>query len=87
MTKAPVRQPIPVEPATDSLLLRPADAARICGVSVRNWRSWYAAGRIPAPVKVGSLKLWRKRDLDNWADAGCPSRPELKRMQEAAERR
>ena len=87
MTKAPVRQPIPVEPATDVLLLRPADAARICGVSVRTWRSWYAAGRVPAPVKVGTLALWRTKELQDWCDAKCPARAEWKRMQEAAERR
>ena len=85
--KAPVRHTMSVEPATDVLLLRPADAARVCGVSTRTWRSWFAAGRIPAPVKVGSLALWRMKDLQHWCAAGTPARPEFERMQEAAERR
>jgi predicted DNA-binding transcriptional regulator AlpA len=59
----------------DPLLLVPATrAAQICGKSVRTWRAWQSGGLIPAPVRVGRSLLWRVRDLEAWAAAGCPPR-------------
>ena len=30
------------------------------------------AGRMPQPVKLGALVRWRRKDLSDWIDAGCP---------------
>lgn len=30
------------------------------------------AGRMPAPVKLGALVRWRRREILEWIDAGCP---------------
>lgn len=29
--------------------------------------------RMPRPLKLGSLVRWRKDDVRQWIDAGCPS--------------
>jgi len=30
------------------------------------------AGKMPRPVKLGSLVRWRRGELLDWLDAGCP---------------
>jgi predicted DNA-binding transcriptional regulator AlpA len=31
------------------------------------------AGRMPAPVKLGALVRWRRREIMDWIAAGCPA--------------
>lgn len=33
-----------------------------------------AAGRLPAPVRIGGSKKWRRADIETWVAAGCPAR-------------
>jgi predicted DNA-binding transcriptional regulator AlpA len=33
-----------------------------------------AAGRLPAPVRIGGSKRWRRADIETWVAAGCPTR-------------
>lgn len=30
------------------------------------------SGQMPRPVKLGALVRWRRSDLDEWLQAGCP---------------
>ncbi len=30
------------------------------------------AGRMPVPVKLGALVRWRRREIIDWINAGCP---------------
>lgn len=58
------------------LLLRAAEAAALCGKSLRTWRSWDAGGLIPRPIRIGRSTLWRCDELKAWVAAGCPRRKE-----------
>ncbi len=58
------------------LLLTAKQAAAICGKSLRTWRTWDSAGRIPQPVRIGRSTLWRAGELREWVAAGCPRRAE-----------
>ncbi|MGD9721815.1 MAG: helix-turn-helix transcriptional regulator [Pirellulales bacterium] len=58
------------------LLLTAKQAASACGKSLRTWRTWDAAGRIPRPVRIGRSTLWRADELRRWVLAGCPRRAE-----------
>jgi predicted DNA-binding transcriptional regulator AlpA len=58
------------------LLVSAKDASQLCGKSLRTWRSWDSAGRIPRAVRIGRSTLWRVDELREWVDAGCPSRKE-----------
>ncbi len=31
------------------------------------------AGKMPRPIKLGSLIRWRRQSIDEWLAAGCPS--------------
>jgi hypothetical protein len=57
-------------------MLRGADAAAWASVSLRTWRAWDAAGKIPRPIKIANCVLWSLRELRQWRDAGCPGRAE-----------
>jgi excisionase family DNA binding protein len=54
-------------------LLDVASVAELCGCSSRTVRRLSDAGKMPRPVKLGSLVRWRRSELQAWIDAGCPS--------------
>lgn len=67
------------EPATmmdEPVLLTAREACRICGTSLRTWRSWHISGKIPRPVRIGRMLFWRREELLAWIEAGCPRRRE-----------
>lgn len=64
------------------LLLTALEAATMLKVELRTWRTWYAAGRIPEPVRIGRKTFWRPDDLRGWVAAGCPDRATWAVMQE-----
>jgi predicted DNA-binding transcriptional regulator AlpA len=62
-------------PLSLEALLVPADVAGpLCGRSEASWWRDHAAGRVPAPVKLGGRTLWRVEELRRWVAAGCPDR-------------
>jgi predicted DNA-binding transcriptional regulator AlpA len=64
------------ELAPETLLVAARQAARMCGKSLRTWRSWDAAGLIPRPIRIGHSVLWRAEELRLWVLARCPRRQE-----------
>ena len=69
------------ENAAAPLLLRAHEAAALCAVALRTWRSWDAAGKIPQPVRIGRSTLWRAEELRQWIAAGCPRRQQWEELQ------
>ncbi len=68
-------KPKPVVVTDDmKLLLTARDAAFVCGITQRTWRSWDAMGYTPQPVQIGRAIFWRYKELEQWIDAGCPKR-------------
>ncbi|MDY3558624.1 AlpA family phage regulatory protein [Gemmata sp. JC673] len=57
-------------------LLRRERAARYCGVGESTWDRLTAAGRTPAPIRLGGSVGWARRELDRWIEHGCPPRAE-----------
>jgi predicted DNA-binding transcriptional regulator AlpA len=70
------------EVATDKLVLTTSEAAAIFQKSVRTWRSWDAAGKIPKPMRIGRATYWRPEELRAWVAAGCPDRETWEAMRE-----
>lgn len=66
----------PIDEEVRPLLLTARKAAKICGKSLRTWRTWDSAGWIPKPVRIGRSTLWRADELREWVEAGCPRRAE-----------
>lgn len=78
MARASGSEPMP------ALLVTARAAAQMCGKSLRTWRTWDAAGRIPRPVRIGRSTLWRVDELRAWVAAACPRREVWESRPEAA---
>lgn len=53
-------------------LLDVVTVAELCGCSARTVRRLADAGRMPRPLRLGSLVRWRRAELEAWIGAGCP---------------
>jgi predicted DNA-binding transcriptional regulator AlpA len=71
----------------EPLLVRAPEAARLCGLAGRTWRRSAAAGRVPAPLKLGGAVLWRVVELRAWVAAGTPPRERWEAMRAAQDGR
>ena len=56
-----------------SQLLDVEVVAEILGCSTRHVYRLSDAGRMPRPVKLGSLVRWSASAIQAWIDQGCPS--------------
>ena len=54
-------------------LLSVDQLAKLLNCSARHCYRLADAGRLPRPVKLGSLVRWRADEIANWIDDGCPS--------------
>jgi len=63
------RQAAPLPP-----LMPARQAADLYAVSPATWHRWVAAGRVPAPVRIGATVRWRRSELEAHIAAGCPDR-------------
>jgi excisionase family DNA binding protein len=61
--------------AGQPLLVTAREAAGLLRVGESTWHRLVAAGKAPRPVKVGGATRWRRADLLEWLDAGCPDVP------------
>ena len=63
-----------VSPSPAALQLLDVGAvAEMLGCSTRHVYRLSDAGRMPAPVKLGSLVRWSAAAIREWIDQGCPS--------------
>ncbi|MDR1745523.1 MAG: helix-turn-helix domain-containing protein [Planctomycetota bacterium] len=56
----------------ESALVDAKEAARLCCISESMLYKLNTAGKMPAPVRLGSLLRWKRRELLEWIEAGCP---------------
>ena len=56
----------------EPVLLTVEELSSLLGISIRTiWRR-ESTGDIPVPVRIGGLVRWRRAEIDNWIEAGCP---------------
>lgn len=58
----------------EPLLVPASVAGPLCGRSEASWWRDHAAGRCPAPIRLGGRTLWRVEELRRWVVNGCPCR-------------
>jgi len=56
----------------DPAMLDVRGVASLLSCSARHIYRMADAGRMPRPLKLGSLVRWRRADIDAWLEAGCP---------------
>jgi len=65
------------------LLLSARDLAAMLRLGLRTIRAMDAAGKLPAPVRIGSCVRWRSEEIRAWLDAGAPDRETWARIRAA----
>ncbi len=53
-------------------LLNVNQVAEVLGCSSRHIYRLSDAGRMPAPLRLGSLVRWSRSAIDAWVQSGCP---------------
>ena len=62
-----------------------ARAAACVSVSERTWWRLDSSGKTPPGFMLGGRRLWRRGDLEHWADWGFPDRQEFIARRKAME--
>lgn len=56
------------------LAITARDLAEMLGLSVRQIWRLQSAGKLPRPIRLGGSVRWKRGEVMNWFDAGCPDR-------------
>jgi len=64
------RPPLSADSTTASLL-DVRRVAEICGCSARHIYRLSDSGKMPSPIRLGSLVRWRRTVIDAWLAGGC----------------
>jgi predicted DNA-binding transcriptional regulator AlpA len=78
----PLRSPAPDPPDPPArkrrrlspLVVDARRLARLLCAGVRTVRTWDAAGKLPAPIRIGGRVVWRVDEIRAWLAAGAPER-------------
>lgn len=57
----------------EELLLDVRSLARLLACSRRHVYRLKDLGHLPAPVYLGAAVRWRRKEIQEWIDASCPS--------------
>ncbi len=69
----------------EKLALPPKEAAALLGISRAQFFKLHAAGRLPAPVYLGTrAPRWLVAELRDWLAAGAPDRAAWQRLRRGA---
>ncbi len=69
-----------VTPRPYSLLLSVSDMAELLSTSPRTIHRLNATGGVPEPLRIGARPRWRRVEIEEWIEAGCPDREKWGRI-------
>ena len=70
----------------EQVLMRAEQVAAQCGVAKVTWWRWNASGMVPAGLKIGGARLWRRAEILEWVQAGSPNREKWQAIQNVVKR-
>jgi predicted DNA-binding transcriptional regulator AlpA len=56
----------------DIILLNAPEAWTLCHMKKTSWYKSLTLRAIPAPVRIKGTVRWRRQELLDWIEAGCP---------------
>ena len=72
---------------TEPEALPASDAARLLGISRSQFFKLHSSGKVPTPVYLTPrYPRWRKSELLDWLDAGCPDRLAWTKLRKGTQR-
>ena len=57
----------------EALLIDATEVARILHVSTRTVWRLVSKGEIVEPIRFGGTTRWRRQEIAEWVEAGCPT--------------
>ncbi len=72
MTKPECGGDPPENREDDSALVDAREAARLCRISPPMLYKLNADGKMPPPIRLGKLMRWRRKEIVEWIEKGCP---------------
>jgi len=60
-------------------LLTAQQASSLISVGKRTWWRYVSSGKAPRPIRLAGAVRWRRAELMEWIEAGCPSQAPGKR--------
>ena len=68
-----IESPVNPSPTRNSaLLISVSDVAEILGISERTIWRLVSAGTFFEPLRIGRCAKWRRNEIENWVESGCP---------------
>jgi prophage regulatory protein len=67
-------RPVAANSANAPLVVDAKGLAALLSMGVRTIRTHDAAGKLPAPVRIGGRVVWRVDEIRAWLEAGAPDR-------------
>lgn len=64
----------PAEPDGSPLVVDARRLGVLLCAGIRTVRAWDAAGKLPAPIRIGGRVVWRMDEIRAWLAAGAPDR-------------
>lgn len=64
----------PADSADLPLVVDARRLAKLLCAGIRTVRTWDAAGKLPAPLRISGRVLWRVDEIRAWLAAGAPDR-------------
>jgi predicted DNA-binding transcriptional regulator AlpA len=61
-------------PQQNPLLITAEQLAQMANASTSTIWRWDAGGKLPAAIKIGQIKRWRRDEIEAWIAVGCPDR-------------
>lgn len=61
-----------------AMLVSAEKLAELLDISIRTLWRLRAAGKLPAPVRLGGSVRWRAQEVRAWIERGCPDQPHVK---------
>lgn len=64
-------------------LLNSADLMAMLNIGKSAFYQMKSEGRLPKPVKIGTIQRWRLADIERWLNAGCPTAEKFEALRKA----
>ena len=61
-----------VLPIERRFVLRPAQLAGVLGLDRGTIYRWARLGALPPPIELKGMRIWRRKEIEDWLAAGCP---------------
>jgi len=56
----------------ETLLISAEKVAELLGISKRTLWRLLSAGKLPEPIRLGSVVRWNRDEIEEWIGDGCP---------------